>query len=185
LSNLRRLDLALYDSSTEAEAAVSALTSVQQLTYLRLHFAKARVARATWAAVLPYLRQLRVLIVTQELLLEGSLVAESSRLTQLQCIYVEDKECQMSKIAFGLERLLKSAQWPSSLKAVLSWPQVYCVVGSPVLQQYQHPGTVHLSSWHKWERAAEEGRVVCPQRCPHLPRMWELQQVPADGLDNS
>jgi hypothetical protein len=70
---LRHLDLSMYSVHMEgdATAVVSELSSLQQLTYLRLSDRHARVQPSTWAGVLPCLPQLQVLGVSKQLLLEG------------------------------------------------------------------------------------------------------------------
>jgi hypothetical protein len=183
---LQHLSLPVYCKTTsEATAVVSALSSVQQLTSLHLHGSD--VDCSMWATVLPHLTQLRVLGPTMELLLGGGLVEEVTRLSQLQCLYVDD--CRpgrwwdpvnlSAEMAPSLDMLSKC----SSLRAVLYWSHTW--VGdstAPPLWYQLYQGRLHLSCWHKWRQAAVEGRVVCPAPCPHLPGVWELeQQQPADG----
>jgi hypothetical protein len=181
LRGLQHLSLAiLIEAASDAAAAVSALSSTQQLTYLSLH-GRIQVQRSTWAAVLPQLTQLQVLGVGRRLLVEG-LAAELPRLPQLQCLYVEDwaNEGGWDPAATAAQVVphLQVLSQCSRLKAVLCWGLV-TEEDAPAAQPLwvcQHEGRLHLSCWHKWRRAAEQGWVVCPRACPHLPGVLELQQ---------
>jgi hypothetical protein len=74
----------------------------------------------------------------------------------------------------------------SSLKAVLCWGGARDAgQAAQPLQECVHEGRLHLSCWHKWRQAADEGLVVCPRPCPHLPGVWELQQEEAAGVSSS
>jgi hypothetical protein len=75
LSGLRRMHhLEVFTRAPTADdlARVAALPSAGHLTCLCLHSWSEGVPRTTWAAVLPRLTQLRVLVMRKELLLEGS-----------------------------------------------------------------------------------------------------------------
>jgi hypothetical protein len=135
---------------------------------------------------MPCLTQLRVLVVEQELLQQG-LAAELYRLSQLQCLYVAGPwqgTGQPADTCAAVAPHLQALSQCSSLRAVLCW-STGRAPGTPVtppLWEYRHEGRLHLSCWHKWRYAADEGRVVCPRPCPHLPGVWELQQQePAGG----
>jgi hypothetical protein len=181
LSRLSRLrDLSL-DMFCEVELALSALSSVQQLTCLHLTTYGEQVPppRSTWAEVLPHLTQLRVLAVNRQLLLlEGGLPAEVTCLTQLQCLYVRVSAARWDPAAAGAEVAphLQALSQCSSLRAVLCWAYVFDhEQAAQPLWEYVHEGGLHLSCWHKWRHAAMEGHVVCPRPCPHLSGVWELQ----------
>jgi hypothetical protein len=167
------------------EAAVMALSSLRQLTCLHLRTDMVLVQPTTWAAVLDPLDQLRVLVVTKEQLLEGSLAAELPRLPQLQCLYVEDirsgGEWDPAAMGAAVVPHLPVLSQCNSLRAVLCWPFLRGNAEQP-LWAHVHQGNLHLSCWGRWRSAAEEGRVVCPRPCPHLPGVWELQQEADDGL---
>jgi hypothetical protein len=182
LSHLH-LWLSCCDRQTDITAMVSALSSVQQLTYLRLS-GPGGVPRTTWAVVLPHHTQLRVLVVKRDLL-EGGLAVELHRLSQLQCLYVQARSCaDPAVIGAQVAAHMQVLSACMSLRAVLCWSEAHHgVVADHPLWEYVHQGRLHLSCWHRWQRAAEEGRVVCPRPCPHLPGVWELQQEeePADG----
>jgi hypothetical protein len=191
LSSLTRLQHLWLELEAEAvfdaEPALSALSGIRQLTCLCLSIGQLLPPpRSTWAAVLPHLPQLRVLAVRKELLLEGALVAGVARLTGLQCLYVEAPVAGWDPAATGAEVAphLHVLSKCSSLKAVLCWGHHdEWSVHAPPLYEYVHQGRLHLSCWHKWRHAAEEGRVVCPRPCPHLPGVWEpQQQEAADGV---
>jgi hypothetical protein len=172
------------------QAVLAALSSLQQLTCLSLCgiHEGSEVPRSTWASLLPHLIHLRVLVVSK-LLLEGGLAPEVPQLPQLKCLYVMynapanwSPAATCAEVAPHLEVLSKC----SSLKAVLCGAVPRCAMsGTPIPQfiyVHVHQGRLHLSDWYKWRDAAEEGRVVCPQACPHLPGVLELQQQePADG----
>jgi hypothetical protein len=180
LSCLQHLSfLSSPETAGNVAAAVAALSSVQQLTYLRVN-GHVEVSRSAWAAVLPHLSQLQVLAVHKELLLEGGLVAELPRLAQLQCLYVEDLTIvDWNPAALGTQVAahLSVLSQCSRLRAVLCWS--HANAGDETAQPLwvlEHEGRLHVSCWHRWRRAAEQGRVVCPRPCPHLPGVWELQQ---------
>jgi hypothetical protein len=187
ISSLRHLWLSAAGATA---GAVSALTSMSQLTCLHLNVNPAKVPRSTWAAVLPHLTQLRVLAVSEWLLLEGpegGLAAELHLLSQLQCLYVAWSEGDWTPAGAGAQMTphLQMLSACSSLRAVLCWSEAHHgVLAAQPLWEYVHEGRLHLSCWHKWALAAEEGRVVCPRPCPHLPGVWELQEV-ATGLGSN
>jgi hypothetical protein len=175
LGSLRHLDLAIdrADHFTQGLAVVSALSSLQQLTYLRLdHRCNGEVQRSTWAELLPHLPQLRVLVVRKELLLEGALAAEVAQLSQLQCLYVQCAErdwtpaatsATSAEVAPHLQALSKC----SSLRAVLCWSQVWGglherQIGGDCL----HHGGVHFSCRDGWRQAAEQGGWCAPGPAP-------------------
>jgi hypothetical protein len=192
VTSLRHLALdIMHGSRSHSNAVVSALSSVQHLTYLQLHMRSKGVQRSTWAAVLPHLTQLQVLSVKQGLLGTG-LAAEAMRLTQLQSLYVEcPKQVFTPAVISSLREQLQVLGMCHSLKAVLCWsfarrgeePRGGAAAGVPLVEG-QAEGGVLFSCWGKWREAAEEGRVVCPRACPHLPGVCELQQVPAGGMHN-
>jgi hypothetical protein len=172
-ASLRQLSLHLAFDTSDA-ASLSSLSSVTQLTYLRLSTGR-RVPRSTWAAMLP---SLRVLAVGMRRL-EEDLVAEVAGATQLQCLYVQGLACDWDPAVAGAQVAphLQVLSKCSSLRAVLCWAsQPGAGVGLWVSAREGRP---HLSCWHKWRHAAEQGLVVCPRPCPHLPGVWELQQEPA------
>jgi hypothetical protein len=180
LSRLQSLSLDFYaTAASDAAAVLSAVSSVQQLTPLFVYTSSISVPRSTWAALLPHLPQLRVLGVSKQLL-EGGLADEVHLLTQLQCLYVSSDSPHEEVAAVtcaSLTPYLPVLSKCSSLKAVLYYR--YAWDGHPAAQplwEYVHQGRLHLSGWHKWRHAAEEGRVVWPRPCPHLPGVWELQQ---------
>jgi hypothetical protein len=181
LSGLQHLSLAFNREAAAGNvtAAMSALSSVQQLTYLSL-LGRITVPRMTWAAVLPSLTKLQVLAVHQ-LLMNEDLAAEVPRLVQLQCLYVHVWAGATWGPATSGAQLVPHLQvlsQCSSLKAVLCWGNLEAedeVAGHP-MWVFQHSGRLHLSCWHKWRRAAEQGWVVWPRPCPHLPGVWEVQQ---------
>jgi hypothetical protein len=189
LEGLQHLSLAAirfpgFEAADDAEAVLSALSSLQQLTYLRLN-GQTGVPRSTWEELLSNLPQLRVLGVSKEQLLQGGLVEEIIQLPQLQCLYVEDRGVSWDPAAMGAEVAphLQVLSECSSLKAVLCWVEVDDVHSeAQPLWECVHQGRLHLSAWYKWRDAAVEGRVVWPRPCPHLPGVWELQQQePGDG----
>jgi hypothetical protein len=182
LSRLQHLSL-LFGSAAECDV-VAVLSNVPQVTCLRLYTGSAEVPRATWAAVLPHLTQLRVLAVDRQQLLEGTLLPEVHQLTQLQCLYVTHGSVDrgQSSTCCELARHLQALSECNSLRAVLCCGDVYdddydSSSAAQPLWELVHEGRLHLSGWHKWKDAAVEGRVMCPQRCPHLPGVWELQEV--------
>jgi hypothetical protein len=174
-----------------AEPALSALSSVQQLTCLGL-YGDIEVPRSTWAAMLPHLTQLRVLDVGMGLLLEGRLAEELVQLTRLQCLYVamgpagRIKDTELATTGAEMVPHLQMLSACSSLRAVLCWWSAHeeDAAACP-MWEYVHEGRLHLSCWYGWGAAAGEGRVVLPRSCPHLPGVWELQQEPADGLSSN
>jgi hypothetical protein len=201
LSRLQHLSVAfLGGAERDVADALSALSSVSQLTYLSVRTRSAQVPRPTWAAVLPHLTQLRVLGTTLEQLRDEGLAEELYRLRQLQCVYVAINAPYMRVPVVAREEVAPQLQVLGkcgSLRAVLCWgdadddddnyDDVWGVWEEPPeahpLHQHVQEGQVHLSSWHNWAHAAREGRVLCPRPCPHLPGVWELQQVePGTGL---
>lgn len=204
LSALRHLHLSLdcLHYTDEVIATVPALSGAQQLTYLRLSIGKGRVERESWDKLLPNLSQLRVLAVKEKQVLYEGLPAKVALLPQLQCLYVEgswglpwDPAATGAEVVPHLQALSKC----SSLKAVLCWAPVMArgeddqemawpgrrrlgmarqeAPAAHCMWQYVHEGRVQLSCWHGWRHAAEEGLVVCPQACPHLPGVWRVQQL--------
>jgi hypothetical protein len=185
LSGLRQLHITLHVRMTPATDMVSALAGVSQLTCLSLEEGCGKVPRDTWAAVLPHLTQLRVLAIDEYLLKYGGVLPEAAQLTQLQCLYVHGSELAGR---YGYKQTIFSdplhpppvsdvPDLPRSLKAVLHWTHVRALYpASPQQCPWDLPGTAHYTFCHKWRHAAEQGLVVCPRPCPHLPGVWELQQ---------
>jgi hypothetical protein len=186
LTGLRQLTLHLAARDGDAAAALLTLSSLKQLTCLRLGVCPSKVASSTWAEVLPHLTQLRVLGVTEGQLLGGGLSEEVAKLPQLQCLYVSDEAYGFWDPPGTVERVahhLPVLSQCSSLRAVLCWSVAQGAAPSKQrLAEYVHEGRLHLSYWYKWRDAAVEGRVVCPRSCPHLPGVWELQQQEAAGV---
>jgi hypothetical protein len=195
LGCLRHLDLDLSPGVVvnasdvdDVTAVVSALSSVQQLTYLRLGMWKTGVQPSMWAELLPCLTQLRVLVVKkEELLVEGGLAEELPQLAQLQCLYVECAEWQGSKWDPAAASAALAPRLPTlgncrSLRAVLCWSQARNGSSAQHIGCACLIGRVHFSCWDGWRQAALEGWVVSPRPCPHLPGVWELQrEEPAAG----
>jgi hypothetical protein len=190
-SSLRHLQLKIMSAQRGPAALVSALGSMQQLTCLTVDAGvdnfipcgpwHAEEVRCSWAQALQQLTQLRVLAVPLELLQAG-MAAELTSLVLLQCLYVHSGSApaQVLEQVAGCLRAL-----PSSLQAVLCWPRgtlsgfdhntrLVVPEGSPL-------GGVHISFWHGWRTAAQQGLVLVPRPCPHLPGVWELQQEAATG----
>jgi hypothetical protein len=189
LARLQHLTLAFDAGATsDVGAVVSALSSVQQLTYLYLNNLE-EVQASTWAAVLPHLTRLRVLGVTKQLLLEGGLAAEVHKLQQLQSLYVTcypDDTWHPAAIGADMGQHMRVLSKCITLRDVVCWS--YPRDGTPAahpLWGFVYAGRLHLSCWHKLRNAAEEGRVVCPRPCPHLPGVWQLRQDPAGGQDSA
>jgi hypothetical protein len=195
LSRLQHLSL-WFGEGRDVAAVLSSLSAASQLTCLRVRVGLwHKVGHRTWRGLLPHLTQLRVLVVDQPQVLDQGLAAEVYRLRQLQCLYVAGRVWKHGQPSTGppatcaaLARHLPALSECSSLRAVLCWSRdepgrskYYKDQEQPALE-YVHEGRLHLTCWHKWELAAEEGRVVCPRACPHLPGVWELeQQEAADG----
>jgi hypothetical protein len=178
LRGLRRLQVRA--AGLPDEVIVRALTDVLQLTCLQLrevvagterHLAERTATRSTWAEVLPYLTQLRVLGVTSRQLLRTGLAQEVKRLTQLQCIYIEYPTLEFSPSAVAtMRQQLQVLSSCSSLRAVLCWSPGRDVVPASQPLFFSMPeGALQLSGSHAWCPAVEQGRVVCPALCPHLP----------------
>jgi hypothetical protein len=182
LTGLRHLSLKAMGLWQDVpEAALLALSSLQQLTYLSVSARPFSAPRSTWAAVLPHLTQLRVLGLTREQLAEEGVAAEVAGLPQLQCLYVEDDMLVVwgaDNTVWHVAPHLQVLSSCGSLRAVLCWSDnPHAAPNLPMyMWEHVHLGRLHLSGWHKWRDAAVEGRVVCPQHCPHLPDVWELQQ---------
>jgi hypothetical protein len=184
LSQLRHLDINVIclPHHNATAAAVLALSNLQQVTYLSLYTGAQTLPCSTaWAALLPCLTQLRVLAVDRQQLLGGVLAAEFSRLVQLACLYlgVQSRgwwDPTSALAAPTLDVLSRS----STLTDVLYWYEGYGNAAQPLWQRVHQSG-LHVSRWQQWRHAAEEGRVVRPRPCPHLPGVWELQQEASDG----
>jgi hypothetical protein len=184
LSRLQHMSLRDWHATGDVAAVISGLSVATQLTALGVRIRSKEVGRSTWAGLLPCLTQLRVLVVYEHELLQQGLAAELYRLSQLQCLYVAGPWLgtgQPAHTCAAVARHLQALSQCSSLRAVLCWSTGFVRGTPPPLWEYKHEGRLHLSCWHKWELAAEEGRVVCPRPCPHLPGVWELQQQEADG----
>jgi hypothetical protein len=185
LTGLQDLSLTLLSPLKDHAAAVlSGLAGAPQLTSLHVSTRSAAdMGRTTWAWLLPRFTQLRVLGVEQDML-DAGLAAEVYRLGQLQCLYVADPyraTGHPGDTCAALAHHLPALGKCSSLRAVLCWSP-HLNGASRCLWAHVHEGRLHLSCWRKWGHAAEEGRVVCPRPCPHLPGVWELQQQEAgDG----
>jgi hypothetical protein len=186
LTSLQHLSIHFHGKAPcEAHAVVSMVTCVQQLTYLGLTADPGWVS-PTWAALLPCFTQLRVLEVKKDHLVEQvGLAAALAEPEQLQCLYVQgwpgdiwDRHAPSTEVAARMQVLRNC----TGCKAVLCWSFASDQVSeaqpphpdAQPLRVVQHDDRLHLSCWHKWRRAADEGRVLCPRPCPHLLGVWEV-----------
>jgi hypothetical protein len=190
LTGLRQLDLHIYCTTEQATAdAVMALTRMHNLTYLSFYSETTNPPPPTWAAVLPHLNQLRMLVVSNELLLEGGLAAELTRLVQLQSLYVDewvDGECDAAAIRAKLETAPHLQLLSKCNRLLTVWYSAwYGDADGDVEEQKSalhvceivHEAQPAVCCWHKWQRL-DVGRMLQPRACPHLPGsgVWELQQ---------